>query len=50
MFTTEMFGLEGRRDLVVGSGKRNYQNNMGEVTEACKLAVTQDDQSVRLGR
>lgn len=26
----EMFGLEGRRDLVVGSGKRNYQNNVGE--------------------
>lgn len=31
----------GGRDLVVGSGKRNYQNNVGEVTEACKLAVTQ---------
>ena len=41
MFAIEMFGLEGRRDLVVGSGRRNYQNNVGEVTgEACKLAVT----------
>ena len=36
---------------MVGSGRRNYQNNVDEVTgEACELAVTQDDQSVRLGR
>lgn len=46
-----MFGLEGRRDLVVESGRRNNQNNADEVTgEACELAATQDDQSVRLGR